>query len=109
ICLWRSPSVPACLALHTAVADTSIRAYRKAKQAGTLGERQRQILEAMAPYPADYSLQELVKKTGLPVNVVSGRMNELREKLCLVERAPSRACTVTGETIRPHRRPHPQG
>lgn len=95
--------------MHTQVADTSIRAYRQAKKAGELEPRQRQILAVMAPYPADYSLQELVKLTGLPVNVVSGRVNELREVLCVVERGPARPCKITGKTIRPHRRPHPQG
>jgi hypothetical protein len=94
--------------MHTAVADTSIRAYRNIKKDGTLSKRQKEILAKMAPYPADYSLQELVKLTGLPVNIVSGRVNELREDLCVVERGPARACKVTGKTIRPHRRPHPQ-
>lgn len=95
--------------MQTAVADTSIRAYRQAKKAGELEPRQRQILAVMAPYPADYSLQELKKLTGLEVNVLSARVNELREELCKVERGPARACKVTGKTIRPHRRPHPQG
>ncbi len=94
--------------MQTAVADTSIHAYHQVALAGDLGRRQREILAVMAPYPADYSLQELVKLTGLPVNVVSGRVNELREKLSKVERGPARACKVTGKTIRPHRLPHPQ-
>lgn len=97
--------------MHTSVADTSIYAYHRERDAGALSTRQRQILAAMAPYPADYSLQELVQLTGLPVNVVSGRVHELREKLCCIEHGPVRHCMVTGRTIHPVRRlaPHPQG
>lgn len=94
--------------MRTAVADTSIRAYRQAKKEGTLNTGHRKVLAAMSPYPADYSLQELVALTGLQVNVVSGRINELREKHGKVERGEPRACKVTGKTIRPHRLPHPQ-
>lgn len=94
--------------MHTAVADTSIRAYHQAKQDGTMKSGHRKVLAAMAPYPADYSLQELKKLTGLEVHVLSARVNELREKLGKVERADARACKVTGKTIRPHRLPHPQ-
>ncbi|KWR88800.1 hypothetical protein [Cupriavidus sp. IDO] len=95
--------------MHTAVAHTSIRVYHQLKQDGTLSKRQKEILAVMKPFPADYSLQELVKLTGLPVNIVSGRVNELREDLGELERGPARACSVTGRTIRPVRRRHPQG
>jgi len=95
--------------MHTAVAHTSIRTYRQMKKDGTLSKQQKEILAAMKPFPADYSLQELVKLTGLAVNTVSGRVNELREELGEVERGPARACSVTGRTIRPVRRRHPQG
>lgn len=94
--------------MHTHVAHTSIRAYRDIEKDGTLSQRQRQILAVMKPFPVDYSLQELSKLSGLAINVVSGRVNELREKLGEVERAPARPCTVTGRTIRPVRRTHPQ-
>lgn len=95
--------------MHTQVAHTSIRTYRDLKTDGTLSARQRQIMLVIHSYPADYSLQELAKLTGLPINVVSGRVNELREEVGQLERAPARACKITGRTIRPVRRPHPQG
>ncbi|PLP96938.1 hypothetical protein [Cupriavidus pauculus] len=95
--------------MHTQVADSSIRTYRDIKKDGTVGKRQRQIMLVIEPHPADYSLQELCELTGLPVNIVSGRVNELREELGELERAPSRACRITGRTIKPVRRPHPQG
>lgn len=95
--------------MHTQVSHTSIRTYRDIKKDGTLSARQRQIMAVVRPFPADYSLQELAKLTGLPINVVSGRVNELREDSGELERAPARACKITGRTIRPVRRPHPQG
>lgn len=94
--------------MHTQVAHTSIRTYRDIKRDGTVATRQRQIMAVVQPYPADYSLQELCELTGLPVNIVSGRVHELREELGELERAPSRKCRITGRPIRPVRRPHPQ-
>ncbi|CAG9177672.1 LexA family transcriptional regulator [Cupriavidus pampae] len=94
--------------MQTQVAHTSIRTYRDIEKDGTLSQRQRQILAVMKPFPMDYSLQELAQLTKLPINVVSGRVNELREKAGEIERAPARPCTVTGRTIRPVRRIHPQ-
>ncbi|MEN7529261.1 hypothetical protein [Cupriavidus sp. DL-D2] len=94
--------------MHTQVAHTSIRTYRDIKKDGTVSTRQRQIMAVIEPYPADYSLQELCELTGLPVNIVSGRVHELREKLGELQHGPSRTCRITGRTIRPVRRPHPQ-
>lgn len=93
--------------MHTAVAHTSIRNYDRMKKSGEIGRVQQEIMDAIGAYPRDYSLQELSQATGLAINTVSGRVNELRQKGKL-ELGPSRACKVTGRTIRPVRRPHPQ-
>lgn len=85
------------------VAATSIETYHAIKEDGTLGKRQAEVLAAVQP-GIDYSLQELVKLTGLPVNVISGRANELRE-LGHLERGDVRPCTITSRNIRPVRRP----
>lgn len=85
------------------VADTSIETYHAIKGDGTIGKRQAEVLAAVAP-GLDYSLQELVLATGLPVNVISGRCNELRE-LGLLELGTTRPCSRTGRTIHPVRRP----
>ncbi|AOZ06786.1 hypothetical protein [Cupriavidus malaysiensis] len=95
--------------MHTAVADTSIRSYDRMRASGELGRIQQEIMEAIGVWPRDYSLQEICKATGLAINTVSGRVNELRQKLGQLEQAPARPCKVTGRTIRPVRRPHPQG
>lgn len=86
-----------------AVADTSIETYHAIKGDGTLGKRQAEVMAAVQP-GFEYSLQELVRLTGLPVNVVSARCNELRE-LGLLELGTTRPCSRTGRTIHPVRRP----
>lgn len=93
--------------MRTAVASTSIATYRAIKIDGTVSARQAQIMAAVYP-GLDYSLQELVGLTGLPVNVVSGRCNELR-KAGLLELAEKRPCTVTGRTVAPVKLPSAQG
>ncbi|QOR55261.1 MAG: hypothetical protein SHS37scaffold220_30 [Phage 67_12] len=87
----------------TAVTFTSIDAYRSLEGNGTLTRQQAVIVGAMA-HGRDYSLQELVAATGLPVNVVSGRVNELKTsgRLVLAEKRP---CSRTGRLIAPVRLP----
>ena len=85
------------------VATTSIDTYHDLKADGTLGKRQAEVMAAVQP-GIDYSLQELVRLTGLPVNVISGRAFELRD-MGRLELAPARTCSVTGRTVHPVRRP----
>jgi hypothetical protein len=90
---------------HTA--QTSIDTYHAIKKDGTVSARQAQILAVVYP-GLDYSLQELVGLTGLPVNVVSGRCHELRTlgQLVLAEKRP---CSITGRTVAPVALPPVQG
>lgn len=83
--------------------STSIETYHDIRDDGTLGKRQAEVLAAVQP-GLDYSLQELCRLTGLPVNVVSGRCHELRE-LGRLEPADVRPCSLTQRSIRPVRRP----
>jgi hypothetical protein len=93
--------------MKTQVAETSIDAYHALQREGTLTKRQAQVMEQVQP-GRDYSLQELVQLTGLPVNVISGRCNELRAAKRL-ELGPERKCSLTGRTIHPVRLPLPAG
>jgi hypothetical protein len=86
-----------------AVASTSIETYHDLKADGTLGKRQAEVMAAILP-GLDYSLQELVRATGLPVNCITGRVAECRD-MGLLENAQQRPCKVTGRVIRPIRRP----
>jgi predicted DNA-binding protein YlxM (UPF0122 family) len=63
--------------MRTNMASTSIDCYHAIHSEGILTKRQAQVMAAIYP-GSDYSLQELVGITGLPVNVISGRCNELR-------------------------------
>lgn len=89
------------------VAATSLQAYREIQREGGLSHRQAQVLAAVKP-GKDYSLSELVKLTGLPVNVISARCNELRAAGRLVL-APARRCSLTGRTVHPVKLPAQQG
>ena len=76
--------------MHTAVAQTSIRNYHRMKTTGELGRVQQEIMDVIGAFPHDYSLQEIAQASGLAINTVSGRVNELRAKGQL-EQGPSRA------------------
>ena len=89
--------------MKTQVSDTSIECYHAIRGEGKLGKQQAVIIETVRK-GRDYSLQELVKLTGLPINAVSGRVNELKESSRL-EVAEKRKCSVTDRTVRPVRLP----
>ena len=94
--------------MKTMVADTSVETYHALQREGGLSRQQGQVM-AVIRAGRDYSLQELVKLTGLPVNVISGRCNELRAAKRL-EHGPTRKCSLTGRSVHPVRLPtSPQG
>lgn len=67
-------------------------------------KKQRQydmILKAMQG--RDLSFSEIFDLTGILPSTASARINEMRDKLHLVERAPRRECSKTGMCIIPHR------
>jgi len=85
------------------VASTSRQAYTEIKEHGVLSARQAQVLAAVR-HGRDYSLQELVKLTGLPINCVSGRCFELRG-LGKLELGETRKCSLTNKSIHPVKLP----
>ena len=89
--------------MKTAVQSTSIECYHAIRGEGRLGRQQSAVMEAIRK-GRDYSLQEISKLTGLAINAVSGRVNELKESGAL-EVAETRKCSVTGRTVRPVRLP----
>lgn len=91
------------------VASTSRAAYDELRSTGKLSHRQQQVMAVIQP-DRDYSLQELVMLSGLPINCVSGRVKELKSApLNALEHGEQRACTITGATIHPVRLPAKQG
>jgi len=89
------------------VADSSLEAYRHLRREGGLETQQARLLGSMRA-GRDYSLQELVAITGIQINAVAGRVNELKAAHRL-EQAPVRRCTITGRSIHPVQLPVRQG
>ena len=81
--------------------DTSLIAYQELLDSGKINAQERVILDAVGS-GADYSLQEIVLRSGLPINAVSGRCFDLKKK-GLLEEGERRKCRVTQRTIRPVR------
>lgn len=89
--------------MRTAVRETSLNAYRDIESTGKVGAQAKSILGYIKP-GRNYSLQEISKLTGYPINVVSGRCNDLKKAGELIE-APQRKCSITGRTVNPVRLP----
>ena len=89
--------------MKTNVSSTSIDCYSALQNEGKLTRLQLKIMAAMEPW-RDFSLQELVIITGLPINTVSGRCNELRNAKRL-EHGQTRPCSVTGRRVHPVKLP----
>ena len=86
----------------TAVADTSIQAYREipVKRLSASQERLMRVIRD----GCDYSRAELAILTGIPLQGVCGRVNELITAGRL-EHGSKRTCSRTGQTINPVRLP----
>lgn len=85
--------------------QTRNRAYFALRDSTKLGEQQNRIMRAIDASNNrygihDHSLREIAALTGLEINAVSGRVNELKKAGLLVE-AAQRRCKVTGRTVTP--------
>lgn len=84
------------------VRDTSKETYQDIAASELIGQQAQSILDAM-DRETDYSLQEISAKTGIPINAVSGRCNELK-KAYYLEESDKRRCSITKRTIHPLRK-----
>lgn len=66
------------------IQQTSLEAYLDMRYSGELGERQEQVLQAFRDF-GDHTALEMVELLGLPINCVTGRINELVHKFGLLE------------------------
>lgn len=78
------------------VQQTSKQAYWNEVQP-TLGERHHQVLKALKTR-TDFSNNELAHFLNLPINSITPRVKELREK-GLVKMIGTRKCKVSGRTV----------
>jgi len=91
------PNLP--LFRNSGVADTSAIAYRELVESGRHGTQVRQILDLLDGSDP-MTLREIQKKTGMDINAVSGRVNDLKKQGLLFE-WHKRKCSVTGRLVTP--------
>jgi predicted ArsR family transcriptional regulator len=85
------------------VRDTSFEAYDFVRALGITGAQRERI--AVYLYRRDSrTRQEISKGTGITINAVCGRVNELVKDYKLEEEAP-RTCSITGRQAHPLRLP----
>lgn len=80
------------------VTQTSKLAYREIHEDGTSFNQKDIILNAVSLEGS--SLKEICQATGLEINAVSGRVNDLKKEGRL-EHAHKRKCRITGRLITP--------
>lgn len=94
--------------MNLAIATRNENFFRH-RDSGALGAQQTRVMLAVHAQPQrNWSLRELAKATGLEINAVSGRVNELKT-LGYLEECPPRSCSVSGRTITPVRATQVQG
>lgn len=83
--------------------ETSLAAYDDLRDSGKVGKQAQTILNHLQP-GGNYSLQEICRLTGLPINAVSGRVNDLK-KIGLLAETDKRFCSITGRLVQPVKLP----
>jgi len=86
-------------AAYDGIRDASREAYDGMKKKGKLGKQEVVIREALIDQ-TPMTLQEIKLATGIDINAVSGRVNDLKKKNILVE-VQKRVCKVTGRMVTP--------
>lgn len=82
------------------VRDTSRAAYAEQKASGKLNNNQQRIVDLLRANPErDYTRSEIHRALNLPINVVSGRVNELIHVKWLLDEKRRRVCSVTGKMV----------
>ena len=82
------------------VRTTSIISYDELKGNGKQPKQKVIIFGVLKKNVSPMSLQEICNKTGMAINSVSGRVNDLKKENRVVE-APKRRCSITLKTITP--------
>ena len=87
-------------ARHHDVRDTSRTAYAEQRVSGRLSHTQARIHDLLKRDPCrDFTRSEISRALGLPINVVTGRVNELIHlKHAAIERG-KRVCEVSGKVV----------
>ena len=79
--------------------ETSRSAYRKARFSGKLTRQQEVVVAWLRGRVGDATRQEIARGTGLGINAVCGRVNELLDpEIGVLRETGKRKCRATGET-----------
>ena len=89
--------------MKTNVSDTSLNAYFNVIHGGYLGKSQQKIYLLFKKYAFmskthDNTNLEISKYSGIPINIITARVNELR-KMGLLVLSCKRSCFVSGNTV----------
>ena len=82
--------------------ETSRIAYKQIIEEGTMNSQKEHIVMYVHDFAQNngLSLREICKGTGLDINAVSGRVNELK-KNGNIEECDKRRCRITGRLVTP--------
>lgn len=81
------------------VRASSVEAYRKARWSGKLTRQQEQVVAWLRGRIGDATRQEIAAGTGLGINCICGRVNELLDpEIGVLIETRKRKCCATGET-----------
>lgn len=96
------PVLPVAIeAAKAGIRDASLEAYQHLRDTGKLNKQESIIIRALNS-KSPMTGREIQKATGMDINAVSGRVNDLKKKKVLVE-TPRRVCRVTGRVVTPVR------
>lgn len=76
----------------------SIKNYERMKRDNRIGPQQRIVIMALYQSENPLTRTELSYATGLPINVITGRVNEM-VKLNFISECGERKCTITGMKV----------
>jgi len=82
------------------ISTTSIEAYNDINSDGTSATQKNIILDALDEVGKPLSAREIMEYTGLEINAVSGRVNDLKKEGLVVE-GEKRRCTVSNKMVTP--------
>lgn len=93
--------------IKTNVQESSLEAYSDLKSSGKQLKQTELILSGLSPN-RDYTLREIQRITKFEINVISGRVNDLKKSGDLVHAGAKRICSITGKLVQPVKLPSKQ-
>lgn len=79
------------------IRDSSLLAYTTLSESGVLGEQSLRILKLLSMYSCSTNM-ELSRRSGIMINAVSGRMNDLVKRGLVITNG-KRQCRITGSLV----------